>query len=395
MLSIPLSAGGSLERVFPIVLLSAFLFVSAIRRAFRYYGFPLFLILALGMTSILPYIFFSTDGESIQMMHTYWMGLTMFFFTVLCMQDVNYLKKVILCLIVAMCVLLLKGMLLSDVLAHKAIEVIPGQNRLVTEIGHPNYLGGFILLILPFSLLIPEVLFKSAKGYKGFVILTNGILILGLILSYSRSAWLGFLVLIIIITLRNPWVILGVFLMGLVLIFSLQDFNVDAVTAGHPVIKRLLSVMNFQDDPNFLERLYVWKSSLRIGSDHMLSGIGLGNIPFYRQIEIYRQPESIMLMPHPHNIFLQFWVSFGVLGVMLFGLILWTGFYRAINQTSIQDNFYKYIRQAALISVISVMIYGLFDCPVFSDRVVHVFWFVVALLYFRPPLQARSQPEPQ
>ncbi len=140
---------------------------------------------------------------------------------------------------------------------------------------------------------------------------------LGLLFTYTRGAWLGFVggTAALGFLLRRLGILLpigGVLLLALILLTTgaLQD--------------RLRTLVN-PADATLQERLYMWESGLRMVRDHPLTGVGVGQVkavyPRYALSEAGKKAAS-----HLHSTPLQILAERGILGLSAW-LWIWVAFF--------------------------------------------------------------------
>ncbi|MGH7391728.1 MAG: O-antigen ligase family protein [Candidatus Rokuibacteriota bacterium] len=139
----------------------------------------------------------------------------------------------------------------------------------------------------------------------------------GLAMTYVRGAWLGFL--------AGALVLLGLVRQGRALLVVAVAILVVLVLAVPGVRRRAESIVD-PADPTARERLAMWRSGGAMARDHLLLGVGPGQVkrvyPDYVAPEYRAKPRG-----HLHNTPLQILVERGALGLAawagLFGLFFW------------------------------------------------------------------------
>lgn len=130
----------------------------------------------------------------------------------------------------------------------------------------------------------------------------------GLVTSFTRAAWLGMAVsLIVIVSLtRARW--LAALPLALAVLFVLPgDFGDrlrSAVDPAHAVNR---------------ERMLMWDAGVRILRDHPVTGVGL--VDLAPHLERYRSPEAVEPTRHLHDSYLQVAVTTGAIGFVAFALL--------------------------------------------------------------------------
>jgi putative inorganic carbon (HCO3(-)) transporter len=189
--------------------------------------------------------------------------------------------------------------------------------------GHPNLLGGFL------ALAIPSMVALAASETVWWRRLSGSLLVLaavaGLVFTYSRGAWLGTgvgLLILLPVLGRGFWLVLGAVLLGPVL--------VGMVTSAGAVLSRVDSFAAAGSDPALMERLEIWGMAFRLVAEHPLLGVGLGNFQAaYGRLMVPDLPlltYPLELPEHAHNLFLNLAVEVGLVGVSAFAWLLAVAF---------------------------------------------------------------------
>ncbi|MBM7560336.1 O-antigen ligase family protein [Marinitoga litoralis] len=209
----------------------------------------------------------------------------------------------------------------SELLGTKVIRF---SIRLVGFFKDPNVLGPF--LIIP-ALYLFEEFYKSKKGWiKKIIILF--FLSLGILLSFSRAAWLNYFIGVFIIifayALKNKtlynWKTLLALSLLLVVIISL--FTIDMEIMGisfKSIFKSRLGIKSYD-----MNRFKSQAASLNMLKMNLLSGIGPGN---YEEITNYSA----------HNTFLRYLGERGLLGIITLYIFL---IYIFLKAYQIKDNIF-------------------------------------------------------
>lgn len=134
--------------------------------------------------------------------------------------------------------------------------------------------------------------------------------VIGLILTFSRGAWLGFAVagLVAMIFYRTRYVVPLIVAAGIVV-----------ALLPAPYWQRLLSITDFQPGTAAQERLLIWQSVLQMIREHPWVGFGLNT--YNATFPAYKDP-AIWGTPYAHNCFLQLTAELGLIGLGFFTWIL-------------------------------------------------------------------------
>lgn len=152
---------------------------------------------------------------------------------------------------------------------------------------HTAY-GMTLALFIPmfFGFLFNRRLANSTRFFSFLVLV---VLMVALVLSYSRAAWLSlafaFMVfLIVIFKIKFKWILSGVIVFGIFFyLFSFEildrlEKNQQGPSANY--VEHLRSISNISTDNSNLERINRWQSALRMYQDRPVFGYGPGTYQF-------------------------------------------------------------------------------------------------------------------
>jgi putative inorganic carbon (hco3(-)) transporter len=132
-------------------------------------------------------------------------------------------------------------------------------------------------------------------------------------------------------------------------------------------------------------RLHLWESSLQMISDHSLTGVGLDQF-LYQYVPRYVHPEAWpeRFTSHPHNLFLDSWLSLGIIGVVIVALVGVLMFRRVRTAIDTEDR----VSIAAAGAMVTVAIHGMVDQSYFLPELAFSAWLLIILLIPTTPLDA-------
>lgn len=240
--------------------------------------------------------------------------------------------------------------------------------RIYSTLGNPNVLGEYILLVLPVAI----GLMWTGKGllpkltYAGI----TGVLFLALILTFSRGCWVGLMVAAAVFVTFAAGKLWGLALIALPVVPAILPES---------IINRFTSIGDMKDSSTSY-RVYIWMGTLAMIRDFWISGIGMGTEAFTAVYPFYSY--NGIVAPHSHNLFLQILVESGILGIVVFGIILC--FFLKRMMVGYQWGGGKGKTLSTLICAISAgvcgfLVQGLFDNCFYNYRVLLVFWQVIGL----------------
>lgn len=254
---------------------------------------------------------------------------------------------------------------------------------------NPNLLGGYLVCAIP-CIIASGALFLSKKHYKSLFFSTGAFLIsaLAVFVTGSRGAYLG----------------LGAVIAGLIVLVTLiinTDFKtqerlksiwhkVVAALCGAFVLlliavpkitKRILSIFILRGDSSTSFRMNVYNSSWHMFCDNWLFGIGAGNQTFREIYGLYMISgyDALSTYSVPLEIAVEAGI-FALLAFVCFIVLFVIDGYKfltnADNTNSLAD---KVIVCAAILTVLGVMMHGMFDTIYFRPQVQFVFWTMIAM----------------
>lgn len=214
----------------------------------------------------------------------------------------------------------------------------------------PNPFGGYMnltaLLLLGAFVGVFSNQWSVIRGQWGKLLTDYRLLLIGLatavtvggvLVSWSRGAWLGFAVgtAVLILFLPRKWwhgmVLLGgVGLVGGGLLLVGVATNrlpvgiVQRVTSGFTQGLPIDDVRGVDiTDENFavVERLAHWQAAAGMARDHFWLGVGFGN--YAAAYSDYRLINWAAPLGHAHNYYLNLWAEMGLLGLLAY-LLFWT-----------------------------------------------------------------------
>lgn len=179
---------------------------------------------------------------------------------------------------------------------------------------HPNMLGGYLAIVLLLALW-QELKYIKEKKYltriAGYIIIFSG-----LILSFSRSAWLIFAIGLFLIFISQKEKCKE--LKKIIFIFFLTALI--WLSAFSPLFFSRVSGEDRLEQKSIDDRAeYVWQAKEIIKNNFWL-GVGAGNYTW----EIYKKNNTPIWSVQPvHNVFLLIFAELGVVGFLLFLTLLW------------------------------------------------------------------------
>ncbi len=238
--------------------------------------------------------------------------------------------------------------------------------RVYSTLGNPNVLGEYFLLVLPFA----ASLFLTSKNWQSrvYFLICGCMMLLCLVLTYSRGCYLGFLVSVaaFLVLLDKRFLLLGI--LGL---FALP------FVLPETILDRFLSIGNMADSSTSY-RVNIWLGTIDMLKDYWFSGIGPG-MGAYNKVYPFYAYNSVSA-PHSHNLFLQILCDTGICGLLVFAAMIWMFYRIGFQGVSVEKRFGKKLHLIAGISAISgFLVQSLSDYTFYNYRVMLAFWAVLGL----------------
>ncbi|HYF04874.1 MAG TPA: O-antigen ligase family protein [Patescibacteria group bacterium] len=192
-----------------------------------------------------------------------------------------------------------------------------------------------------------------------------GVGLVGLFYSQSRGAWVALVVALgvfALLTLSKRQLIAAAFL-GLVGfgVFWSTEFRYRLITPFH-------------GEQSAGERPKLWNIGLKMAEENYILGKGLKG--FGAVFDEYKAKLGYADLKHynsPHNIFLNFWIDTGLLGLLSFlfviGFVMWQGIKNKQNT----------VRLGLMLVIVVMIIHGLLDTPYLKNDLAAQFWILLAL----------------
>lgn len=265
------------------------------------------------------------------------------------------------------------------------IEAV-GENvvRVYSTLKNPNLLGGYLIGVIPLCL---SLLLMRRDWRRPLLALSLVASLFALVWSYSRGAYIGFFVSILVfflLLMHLAWqrgkprarVIILLLLISFLLIAS------AGVVISPTLKRRVESVFSIWGHTSNVTRFTVWQSSLRMFKDHWLLGIGLGNDTFRRVYAFYMRPRFNSLASY--NLFLEVGIENGTLGLLIFIAMLYVLFSQGLRRLSRENLPDAIMTIGAISACIAPLFHGLADTIWYRPQPQMLFWLAVSLIIGKP-----------
>lgn len=237
-------------------------------------------------------------------------------------------------------------------------------------LGNPNYIAQYLIAVLPLSVTLS--LFAPNKVKKTLSILTSAMLVFCLFLTFSRGAWLGFLVSLIFLGFILPlprlsipakWVIPFLVFIILVSYFILT-------TQQQELFRRIP------------DRIINWKAALLMIRAHPILGSGIGNLYFVLPRYLLPQFHDILPMQRiaeTHNDYLHIWAETGIFGLLAFLWLIIAYFRRGFQRLKNETGYQRTLIVAFMAAVLATLVQSFFCFNLHRPVSNLMFWTILAL----------------
>lgn len=243
----------------------------------------------------------------------------------------------------------------------------------------PNYLA---LFLVPITVMLAAYSFQLTAqkrwplaGFSYWLIVLN---LLAIYFSGSRGGFLAVAGGVGIFFILNfwPWIrkrLWSQIIIGILILMSLYT----AWVFFRPDFSASLERGRVVTSNNL--RWQIWEASIELGAKDPLWGVGLGN--FQNAFGEFTKnrgnfPEYITPVAlTPHNIFLMFWLSTGILGLVSFIWLLVIFFKEGVNKINSRS------AQVLLAIMASIIAYGLIESSIWKNDLSIIFWTIWGLIW--------------
>jgi len=258
---------------------------------------------------------------------------------------------------------------------------------------HTSY-GAMIAFFLPLSIAFFWVK-KNNFLLKCCSLIVIIVLIIGLILSFTRAAWISLFISSIIglflyfkvnktVLLMTPiCILLAVFLFQNTIINTLESNRQDS---SDNLIEHITSISNISTDASNMERINRWKCALKMFIEKPFFGWGPGTYQFeYARFQLSQDRTIISSnmgdMGNAHSEYLGALSESGIFGLVSFLLLISISILYAINMyyTSHDSSTNTWLL-AIIIALLSYFIHGLFNNFLDTDKASIAVWGSFAII---------------
>lgn len=234
--------------------------------------------------------------------------------------------------------------------------------RLEGFFNSPNYLA---MYLTPAIMIGVVSIWKEATSNGEKIAWGASIMVIlgALYLTYSYAAWisLGISLYVLILLQREKKTKFkyAAAITGLALLLVLSQWN----------SQKFQDLRNVSARSSFQSRGMIWSAAKKMVTDDWIWGIGPGNFQTkYLEYQKYFPPYLEWAVPHPHSVYLAFWLNAGAVGLIGFGLLIYFWLREMIKKEQTVVWFVSFG------IMLLFLIHGLVDTTYFKNDLASIFW---------------------
>lgn len=320
-----------------------------------------------------------------------WFVASFFFFGILLFKNIKNIKAFIWLFTIS-----LAGVILFNSVNHAAYGF---ERQVGTWIVHPFFndhtqYACVIALITPFivAFIFNKQFTTNQRIYAGFLFF---VLMLGILLSYSRAGWLslvGVIGIFLVLKLKiNFKIVLSAGLILIIAFFAfrtqiIMDLEKNKQDSSGKYAEHIRSISNISTDASNLERINRWAAAIRMFREKPVFGWGPGTYQLVYAPFQYSKEKTVIStnagdLGNAHSEYIGPLSESGVLGLisvlLLFGSVVVTGVrvYKKALNTEV-----RLITLGALLGLCSYYIHGIMNNFLDTDKASVPFWAFTAII---------------
>lgn len=192
-------------------------------------------------------------------------------------------------------------------------------------------------------------------------------------LSYTViiASVLGFCIMAVRRYNNKPLNTIGAIAIGTLIIGTFLLFQTES--------QKFSDLVHLQNRSSLASRAMIWESAGKMIHDNPIVGIGAGNFQkTYLDYQKYFPPYLEWAVPHPHNLYLAFWLQTGILGLVGF-LFLVASWLKQLLKSASLDTKKAPLLWTLFGIMVTTLLIGLLDTPYWKTDLAYSFWLIIAL----------------
>ena len=250
-------------------------------------------------------------------------------------------------------------------------------------------------LAMFFPVIVGFMFYPGSTGkQRFFAFIVFVIMVIGIILSYGRAAWISVVVaagVFIVVWLRIKFYWIAIFVTVFIAAFFLfQQQIVDRLEKNKQdssanFIEHIQSIYNISSDASNLERINRWQAAIRMYEDRPIVGWGPGTYqfiyaPYQRSKEKTIISTNLGDKGNAHSEYLGPLAEMGLPGMLLFLLLMIAVIYQGLKVYRKGNREVKFLSMMATLGLITYFAHGLLNNFLDTDKLSVPFWGFIAII---------------
>lgn len=362
--------------MFIIILFSIISFASKYVRGKRILKFEIIdiFIAFFGVMILLAGIFTTGGIGSLFSAGMYFVFLAIYFLVVNSYIRKTWIYRGISLIVISTSIVAILGIFEDGVVSSSWVDMSVFSDiggRISSFLGNPNMLGVYLVIVFP--LIMAQTVSAERKFHKICYAICALAVFVCTVMTWSRGAWLGIilatLLFLVMYNFKNIWIIVA----------GIVSLPIWVMLLPESIIRRFLSILAMSDS-SVIYRFNTWRGVLYMIWDHIFTGIGVGESAFKKMYALYAIPGTETVM-HSHNLFLQIALEIGIVGLIIFMIIMLMFIQKTLGGISIRkhDSKSRIMILAGFSGIMGSLVMGLVDYIWYNYRVFLIFWAVISL----------------
>jgi O-antigen ligase len=267
---------------------------------------------------------------------------------------------------------LLPGLLtLRGILHDPSLLNLDRMRRFGFPLDHPNTAGYLFSMSLPLAV---SLVLSEEGRLRWLSVVSCAAQLLGLVLTYSRGAWLGWgASMIFLVVMSKRWKAMLCVLLVPVLLYIFVE----------PLRNRVLTLAKPKTDVALSDRMRIMRDATELGYRNPVLGIGYGRGRLKRALRIVYQGTANETSPiwHAHNVYVELFAETGILGLAAFLWLLGRTEFEILRRAHADRNADRVVLLGVGAAWIAAAVTGLGDIP-FYHHETRIFFFTLLALAF-------------
>ena len=263
-------------------------------------------------------------------------------------------------------------------------------------------------LAMFFPVIVGFMFYPGSTGKQRFLAsVVFGIMVIGIILSYGRAAWISVVVALgvfVVIWLRIKFYWIAIFVtifIGAFFLFQQQIIDrleKNKQDSSANFVEHIQSIYNISSDASNLERINRWQAAIRMFEDRPIVGWGPGTYqfmyaPYQRSKEKTIISTNLGDKGNAHSEYLGPLAEMGLPGMLLFLLLMIVVIYQGLKVYKNGNREVKFLSMMATLGLITYFAHGILNNFLDTDKLSVPFWGFIAIIVALDIYHVEKEPE--